>query len=616
MKVFHWSKIPDRSIDQSIWKNLSDNSVKLDENELEMLFNKPSLSRAPIASSSPSAASAAASPKETVPQLLDPKRTQELAILLHQFNPLTPSQVVDALKSCDMSILNEERLKQLSAFVPTPEETETLLSFTGDRSKQTKQEQFYLELVEVPRLKERLKCLLFKTRSHEMMSYLESNYKTIQKACETVSTGKELKKLLELVLAIGNYLNGATNQGCAYGVKLDVLSKLCEFKSTPIPKDAKKNENNLASDSPDKTNNDDNKNAQPQWMQSGTITMLQYIVHVLRSKGGVESFLSEMEVVKQAADMPLSALQQSAAELCDNMASVEKEMKEMSNIVESCKRKAQKTQSASASSSDDENGAGNSSSSSASSSSSQSKNGEEEMSNSFLDVIGPFHSAFVMRQTQLMDLKDKCEKAVTEAMTLYMEDPQKTPSEEFFMIFANFADKVDRTNEDLQKKEDKEKKDREKMERELKKKKEKEMKEQGKKPLTLRGKDKLQKDTSASAIAPLSPSSSTSSSSSSISNTSESPTQNATILSNANAETTSPTVKLSAQAERAIAAANAASSAMPSDLTQSRKDILNAITQQIASGSILRRQREGGTLRKTSGLTLRFSQRLNSIPQG
>lgn len=52
--------------------------------------------------------------------------------------------------------------------------------------------------------------------------YLRSN---IAHRCQ-VSKSKKLTKVLEFVLALGNYLNGGTSQGGSYGVKLDVLLKV------------------------------------------------------------------------------------------------------------------------------------------------------------------------------------------------------------------------------------------------------------------------------------------------------------------------------------------------------------------------------------------------------
>ena len=57
---------------------------------------------------------------------------------------------------------------------------------------------------------------------------------TFQKACkefESQENMQSLKKVLALILAVGNYLNGGSPRGLAYGVKLDVLKKLKNLKA-------------------------------------------------------------------------------------------------------------------------------------------------------------------------------------------------------------------------------------------------------------------------------------------------------------------------------------------------------------------------------------------------
>jgi hypothetical protein len=50
-------------------------------------------------------------------------------------------------------------------------------------------------------------------------------------AVNEVKKSPKLKKVLEVVLAVGNYLNGGTQRGQAYGFKLEVLKKLRDTKS-------------------------------------------------------------------------------------------------------------------------------------------------------------------------------------------------------------------------------------------------------------------------------------------------------------------------------------------------------------------------------------------------
>ena len=50
-------------------------------------------------------------------------------------------------------------------------------------------------------------------------------------AVKEVQKSTKLKTLLEIVLALGNYLNGGTFRGRAYGFKLEALTKLKDTKA-------------------------------------------------------------------------------------------------------------------------------------------------------------------------------------------------------------------------------------------------------------------------------------------------------------------------------------------------------------------------------------------------
>jgi hypothetical protein len=54
----------------------------------------------------------------------------------------------------------------------------------------------------------------------------------VLEACEEVQKSKKFRGVLEVVLAVGNYINGGTHRGAAYGFKLDALTKLQDTKST------------------------------------------------------------------------------------------------------------------------------------------------------------------------------------------------------------------------------------------------------------------------------------------------------------------------------------------------------------------------------------------------
>jgi dishevelled associated activator of morphogenesis len=55
-------------------------------------------------------------------------------------------------------------------------------------------------------------------------------------ACKETRSSKKFQKLLEFILAIGNYMNGSTTRGEAWGFKLDSLPKMLDVKSSVDPK--------------------------------------------------------------------------------------------------------------------------------------------------------------------------------------------------------------------------------------------------------------------------------------------------------------------------------------------------------------------------------------------
>ncbi len=64
------------------------------------------------------------------------------------------------------------------------------------------------------------------------MHNYEQDITAVIEASEEVQTSKKFKGVMEIVLALGNYINGGTYRGGAYGFKLDILTKLQDTKSS------------------------------------------------------------------------------------------------------------------------------------------------------------------------------------------------------------------------------------------------------------------------------------------------------------------------------------------------------------------------------------------------
>lgn len=85
--------------------------------------------------------------------------------------------------------------------------------------------------MDIPRYNTRLDCFIFKLKFPLLLLEAREQIELLDKAVSLVHSLASLRRLLEVVLAIGNYLNGGSPRGGIYGFKLDSLLKLAAVKS-------------------------------------------------------------------------------------------------------------------------------------------------------------------------------------------------------------------------------------------------------------------------------------------------------------------------------------------------------------------------------------------------
>lgn len=78
----------------------------------------------------------------------------------------------------------------------------------------------------IPRYQQRLDCALFMKAFEGDADFLSKNLRLVDTARMEVVDSPRLKRLIEVVLAMGNYLNEGTRNGEARAIKLSSLLKL------------------------------------------------------------------------------------------------------------------------------------------------------------------------------------------------------------------------------------------------------------------------------------------------------------------------------------------------------------------------------------------------------
>ena len=78
---------------------------------------------------------------------------------------------------------------------------------------------------------QRLNTLFYKKKFAQSVSEMEPKVVAVMEASKEVARSKKLKKLLEIILALGNYMNRG-QRGNAVGFRISSLNRLADTKSS------------------------------------------------------------------------------------------------------------------------------------------------------------------------------------------------------------------------------------------------------------------------------------------------------------------------------------------------------------------------------------------------
>ncbi|XP_075505050.1 formin-like protein 20 [Primulina tabacum] len=234
LKPLHWSKVT-RVLQGSLWEEFQRHgepqvTSEFDVSELETLFST-TVPKSDNAGGQSGGRRKSVGSKLDKVHLIDLRRANNTEIMLTKVKMPLPDMMAAAL-AMDESILDADQVENLIKFCPTKEEMELLKGYTGDMENLGKCEQFFLELMKVPRVESKLRVFLFKIQFNSQVSDFKKSLNIVNSACEEVRMSIKLKEILKKILYLGNTLNQGTARGSAIGFKLDSLLKLADTRAT------------------------------------------------------------------------------------------------------------------------------------------------------------------------------------------------------------------------------------------------------------------------------------------------------------------------------------------------------------------------------------------------
>ncbi|VAH82795.1 unnamed protein product [Triticum turgidum subsp. durum] len=227
LKPLHWDKVRASSDRAMVWDQLKS---RVNEEMIETLFICNPANAAPKeATKRP----ALPTPKAENKVLLDPKKAQNIAILLRALN-VTKEEVCEALCEGNTQNFGADLLETLLKMAPTKEEEIKLREFKEETSpiKLGPSEKFLKAVLDVPFAFKRVDAMLYIANFESEVKYLKNNFEILEAACDELRNSRLFLKLLEAILKTGNRMNVGTNRGDAHAFKLDTLLKLADVKGT------------------------------------------------------------------------------------------------------------------------------------------------------------------------------------------------------------------------------------------------------------------------------------------------------------------------------------------------------------------------------------------------
>nr|CAD7433501.1 unnamed protein product [Timema monikensis] len=192
--------------------------------------------------------------------LLEHTRLRNIAISRRKIE-IPVEKVISAVNSLDLKVMSLENVELLQRMVPTEQEvrtgwhvipralldeeeegtsllnimcTKTYKEYVGSKKNVnllTEEDKFLMQLGKVERISTKLIIMSYIGNFFDNIHFITPQIHAIISASSSVKSSKKLRRVLEIILAFGNYLN-SSKRGPAYGFKLQSLDTLLDTKST------------------------------------------------------------------------------------------------------------------------------------------------------------------------------------------------------------------------------------------------------------------------------------------------------------------------------------------------------------------------------------------------
>uniref|UniRef100_A0AAX7URD8 Formin-like 1a n=1 Tax=Astatotilapia calliptera TaxID=8154 RepID=A0AAX7URD8_ASTCA len=232
MPLFNWQALKSNQVAGTIFSEVDDECIleELNMAAFEEQF-KTKAQSTPVDLGTLKKKMAHKSPSKV--SLMEPNRAKNLAITLRK-EGMAASDICCVIETYNLKALSLDFLELLERFIPTEYEMKLIHNYECEGrplDELSEEDRFMVRFSKIPRLSQRISTLTFMGNFPESVQLIQPQLNAIIAASMSIKSSTKLKKILEIILAFGNYMN-SSKRGAAYGFRLQSLDLLLDTKST------------------------------------------------------------------------------------------------------------------------------------------------------------------------------------------------------------------------------------------------------------------------------------------------------------------------------------------------------------------------------------------------
>ncbi|KAK1338445.1 hypothetical protein QTO34_001561 [Cnephaeus nilssonii] len=224
LKSFNWVKLNEERVPGTVWNEIDDMQIFriLDLQDFEKMFSAYQRHQKELGSTEDIYL---ASRKVKELSVIDGRRAQNCIILLSKLK-LSNEEIRQAvLKMDEQEDLAKDMLEQLLKFIPEKSDIDLLEEHKHEIERMARADRFLYEMSRIDHYQQRLQALFFKKKFQERLAEakpkVEGRAEGVEEAGEEshllasreLIRSRRLKQMLEIVLAIGNFMNKGQRGG-------------------------------------------------------------------------------------------------------------------------------------------------------------------------------------------------------------------------------------------------------------------------------------------------------------------------------------------------------------------------------------------------------------------